>query len=71
MIKIPSTKEILSILFSYLVNHYDHERFPDFEAVYQFILKEGEQTFRYYISVSKRKAQRKQGDGPFASFFRP
>jgi len=62
MIKTPSTKEILSILFSYLVNHYDHERFPDFEAVYQFILKEGEQTFCYYISVSKRKAEYHEGE---------
>jgi putative NADPH-quinone reductase/putative sterol carrier protein len=63
MIKMPSTREILSTLFSYMVNYYyDRERFPDFEAVYQFILKEGEQTFHYYISVLKGKAEYHEGE---------
>ena len=62
MIKMPSTKEILSTLFSYMVNYYDRERFPDFEAIYQFILKEGEQTFHYYISVSNGEAEYHEGE---------
>jgi len=62
MIKMLSTKEILSTLFSYMINYYDSERFPDFEAVYQFILKEGEQTFHYYISVSNGKAEYQEGE---------
>ncbi|MBU4189631.1 MAG: NAD(P)H-dependent oxidoreductase [Candidatus Thermoplasmatota archaeon] len=62
MIKMLSTKEILSNLFSYMVDYYDRERFPDFEAVYQFILKEGEQTFHYYISISKGKAVYHEGE---------
>ncbi|MDI6767207.1 MAG: NAD(P)H-dependent oxidoreductase [Bacteroidota bacterium] len=62
MIKMLSTKEILSTLFSYMVNYYDWERFPDFEAIYQFILKEGEQTFHYYISIAKGKAEYHEGE---------
>ncbi|MDI6886593.1 MAG: SCP2 sterol-binding domain-containing protein, partial [archaeon] len=62
MIKMPSTKEILSTLFSYMVYYYDREQFPDFEAVYQLILKEGEHTFHYYISVSNGKAEYHEGE---------
>ena len=62
MIEIPSIKENLANFFYYWVNLYDNKRFPDFEAVYQFILKEGEQTFHYYISVSKGKAEYHEGE---------
>jgi hypothetical protein len=62
MIEIPSTKENLANFFYYWVNLYDNKRFPDFEAVYQFVLKEGEKTFHYYISVSKGKAEYHEGE---------
>lgn len=62
MIEILSTKENLANLFHYWVNLYDKERFLDFEAVYQFVLKEGEETFHYYISVSKGKAEYHKGE---------
>ena len=42
MIEIPSTKENLSNFFRYWVNLYDNKRFPDFAAVYQFVLEEVE-----------------------------
>ncbi|MEW6619192.1 MAG: NAD(P)H-dependent oxidoreductase [bacterium] len=56
MIEIPSTKDNLSNLFRYLVNLYDNKQFPDFEAVYQFVLEEDGETYYFYLSVSGGKA---------------
>lgn len=61
MLEIPTTKERLSNLFYYLANFYDNRRFPALEAVYQFILKEGQETYYYYISVSNGKAESYEG----------
>lgn len=57
MIKMPSTKENLSSLFHYWVNQYDDKRFPDFEAVYQFVLEEDGETYYFYLSVSEGKSE--------------
>ena len=57
MIEIPSTKENLSNLFRYWVNLYDNKRFPDFEAVYQFVFEEDRETYYFYLSVSGGKAE--------------
>ena len=61
MIEIPTLNEGLSRLFYYLANCYDNKRFPSFEAVYQFILKEGEKDYYYYISISDGKAVSYEG----------
>ncbi|MDI6917810.1 MAG: NAD(P)H-dependent oxidoreductase [Thermoplasmatales archaeon] len=56
MIEITSTKENLSNLFRYWINLYNNKQFPDFEAVYQFVLKKEEETYYFYLSVSDGKA---------------
>lgn len=61
MIEIPPTEENLSNLFRYWVNLYDNKHFPDFEAVYQFVLKENEETYYFYLSVSDGKAEYGKG----------
>jgi len=73
MIEIPSTKENLSNLFHYWVNLYDNKRFPDFEAVYQFVLKEKEETYYFYLSVSGGKADWAEGkhNSPSVTIYSP
>lgn len=61
MIEISTTKENLANPFRYWVNLYDNKKFPDFEAVYQFVLKEGEETYHFYLSISKGKAEYGEG----------
>jgi putative NADPH-quinone reductase/putative sterol carrier protein len=61
MIEMPSTKESLSNLFHYWINLYDNKRFPDFEAVYQFVLEEDGETYYFYLSVSEGKAEYGEG----------
>lgn len=61
MIGMPSTKENLSNLFRYLINLYDKKRFPDFEAVWQFVLEEDGETYYFYLSVSGGKAEYGEG----------
>lgn len=39
----------------------DNKRFPDFEAVYQFVLKEAGETYYFYLSVSGGKADYSEG----------
>lgn len=53
----PSTKENLSNLFRYWVNLYDDKRFPDFEAVYQFVFEEDRETYYFYFSASEGKVE--------------
>lgn len=61
MIEIPSTKDNLSNLFRYWVNLYDNKRFPDFEAVYQFVFDEDGKTYCFYLSISGGKAEYSEG----------
>jgi putative sterol carrier protein/putative NADPH-quinone reductase len=61
MIKLLSTKENLSTLFLYWVNLYDKERFPDFEAVWQFVFEENGEEYLLYLTVSKGKAEFGEG----------
>lgn len=61
MIEIPTTKENLANLFHYWVNQYGDKRFPDFEAVYQFVLEEDRETYYPYLSVSGGKAEYGEG----------
>jgi len=61
MIDIPSTKENLSNLFRYWVNLYDNNRFPDFEAIYQFVFEDEGKNYHFYLSVSEGKAEYGEG----------
>ncbi len=73
MIEIPSTKENLSKFFRYWVNLYDKKRFPNFEAVYQFVLKEKAETYYFYLSVSGGKAEYSEGkhNNPSITIYSP
>lgn len=73
MIEISSTKENLSNLFRYWVNLYDNKRFPDFKAVYQFVLEEDRETYYFYLSVSEGKAEYGEGkhDNPSITIYSP
>jgi putative sterol carrier protein len=61
MIEISSTKENLSNFFHYWINLYDNKRFPDFEAVYQFVFEEQGETYYFYISISKGELEYSEG----------
>lgn len=61
MIELLSTKENLANLFKYWVNLYDNKSYPDFEAVYQFVFKEKEEIYYFYLSISKGKAKYSEG----------
>ena len=67
MIEIVSTKENLANLFRYMVNMYDSKEFPDFKAVYQFVLEEEGETYCFYLSVSGGKAEYGEGKHKFPS----
>ncbi|KAF0133286.1 MAG: isf-10 [Candidatus Saganbacteria bacterium] len=61
MLEMPAAKGVLSTLFYYLANQYDSKHFPNFAAVYQFILTESEEVYSYYISISNGKAEYFEG----------
>jgi hypothetical protein len=61
MSEIPSTRENLSKLFYYTCNLYDRKHYPDIEAVYQFVLEEEEETYCFYVSVSRGKSEFAEG----------
>jgi putative sterol carrier protein/putative NADPH-quinone reductase len=61
MTEIPSTRENLSKLFYYTCNLYDRKHYPDIEAVYQFVLEEEEETYCFYVSVSRGKSEFAEG----------
>ncbi|MFQ3674960.1 MAG: flavodoxin family protein [Endomicrobiia bacterium] len=61
MIQISSTNENLSDFFGIWVNIYDYNRYPDFKAVYQFVLKENEETYFFYVQIADGKAIYAQG----------
>lgn len=67
MIELPSLRESLSKFFHYWSKLYDSKRFPDFEAIYQFVLKEGEKTYYFYLSVSGGKVECGEGKQDFPS----
>jgi putative NADPH-quinone reductase/putative sterol carrier protein len=61
MTEIPSTRENLSKLFYYTCNLYDSKRYPDFEAIYQFVLDEKGETYCFYVTVSGGKSESAEG----------
>jgi len=61
MVEIVSKKNNLSKFFYYWVNLYDNKQFPNFEAVYQFVFTEENQTYYFYLSISKGKAEYSEG----------
>lgn len=62
MTELLTTKERLSRLFYYLANCYDSQRFPDFKAVYQFILTEGGERYAFYVSISAGRGESFEGE---------
>jgi len=61
MIEMVSTRENLSRFFHYWSRLYDSNGFPDFEAVYQLFLEDQGETYCFYISVSRGKAEYGEG----------
>ena len=60
--EIRSVKENLAKLFYYTCELYDGKRYPDFEAVYQFILDEEGDVYRFHLAVAHGKAVFSEGD---------
>ncbi len=73
MIEVPSTRENLSRLFRYWSNLYDSKRFPDFKAVYQFVLEEKGETYCFYLAVSGGRAEYGEGkhNSPSITIYSP
>lgn len=73
MIEISSTQENLNGLFRFWSNLYDGKRFPAFEAVYQFVLEEKGETYYFYLSISKGKAECGEGkhQSPSVTIYSP
>jgi len=73
MMKLLTTREALKKLFDQMTYLYDEKRFPDFVAVYQFILEEEGVTYEYYLSVADNKAQYAEGkhDSPSLTVYAP
>jgi len=67
MIELPTVHQRLSDLFYYLAHLYDSKRYPVLNAVYQFSLKEGQETFLFYILISNGKALSLEGKYDFPS----
>jgi len=61
MIELTTTKENLSNLFRYWINLYNKEEYPDFEAIWQFIFSDENNTYLFYLVVSKGHVEYAEG----------
>ncbi len=61
MIELPSIKDSMDSLFYYLAHFYDEKCFPDFKGIYQFVLKDGDASYCYYIEIGGAKAESHKG----------
>ncbi|NLD92539.1 MAG: hypothetical protein GX639_07710 [Fibrobacter sp.] len=61
MIELTSTKETLSSFFSIWINLYNDKKYPDFQAVYQFVLKERQESYFLYVQIENGNADFAQG----------